>query len=161
MEEKLEILQLSKEFCEKISNKILKLEKNWVEIGDEAWNIDNLMYELPLKWEVSHVALIGDEVVGYQIGSLRDNSVFLNKIIVDASKRGLGIGKKLLKAFLEKASKNNIKNVIFRVRTDNPAVTFYDKLEFNKVEGVDKTRSDGIDSYFYDTEISKVIDNLR
>jgi len=124
-------------------------------------SLDNEMYELPLKWEVSHIAMLGDEVVGYQIGSLRDNSIFLNKIIVDASKRGLGIGKKLLKAFLEKASKNNIKNVIFRVRTDNPAVTFYDKLEFNKSSEIDKSRPDGVESYFYDTEISKVINNLK
>ncbi|MEM3113227.1 MAG: GNAT family N-acetyltransferase [Candidatus Pacearchaeota archaeon] len=156
----LKIITLSKEYAIKNTEEILKLEKNWVEIGDEPWTIDNLMYELPMKWKLSHVALYNGKIVGYQIGSLKDNVIFLNKIITDKGYRGLGIGKKLLKEFMEKSLQEGIKRIHFRVRVDNPAVMFYNKLGFKPNEKLDYQRKDGIASYYYDNEIEKVIGNL-
>ena len=138
----------------------MALENNWKEIGDDRWDLNNLMYELPMKWELSFIALYEEKVVGYQIGSLRDGNAFLNKIVVDNNIRGLGIGRNLLRAFLEKSLKKGIEKIIFRVRIDNPAVEFYDKLKFNRIPGVDKTRSDGIASYWYENIIKEVIKNV-
>ena len=155
-----QILLLSKEYAEKNSEKILELENNWKEIGDEPWGISNLMYELPSKWELSNVATIGGKIVGYQIGSFREDALFLNKIVVDKSFRNAGIGKKLLKAFLEKGLSFGKKRIIFRVRTDNPAVSFYDKLGYKRKKELDYHRSDGVASYYYDNEIKDLLRNL-
>ena len=156
----IKIVKLTKELAVKISDQILILEKNWAEIGDEPWNIDNLLNDLPLKWDLSQLALVDNNVVGYLIASLKDNAVYLNKIVVDKSQRNFGIGKKLLKEFLKKSLKIKINKVIFKVRIDNPAVKFYEKLNFKKKDEIDKSRSDGVESYFYENNINEVLQKL-
>jgi len=159
--QEVQILLLSKEYAQKNSEKILELENNWKEIGDEPWNISNLMYELSYKWELSYAAIIEGKIVGYQVGSFKEeDAVFLNKIVVDKSFRNAGIGKKLLKAFLEKALNFGKKRIIFRVRTDNPAVNFYDKLGCKRKKELDYNRSDGVASYYYDNKIETISMNL-
>ncbi len=156
-----QIISLTEEYAEKNADKILALEHNWKEIGDDPWNINNLMYQLPNKWELSHAALLGGQIIGYQIGSLRDGKAFLNKIIIDREIRKTGAGKKLLKAFLEKANKLKLKNIIFRARIDNPAVIFYEKLGFKKDAELDRTRADGVESYFYNNVIKEILKNMK
>ncbi len=156
----MEIVNFTRQYAIEKSNEILALERNWKEIGDEPWNIDNLLLELPKKWELSHIAFDENKIVGYQIGSLRDGNGFLNKIIVDGDRRGFGIGRKLLRAFLESCYSKDFEKVRFRVRTDNPAVAFYDKLGFRKSERIDYGRADKLPSYFYDTLVKEVIKNV-
>ena len=156
----MEIIPLTKDYAIEKTDEILELEKNWTEIGDGAWNVNNLLYELPMKWELSHIALDEDKIIGYQIGSLRRGNAFLNKIIVDGNRRGIGIGRKLLKVFLDKCLEKELERIIFRVRTDNPALEFYDKLKFTRLEEIDYGRADRLPSYFYDTLIKEVIKNV-
>ncbi len=156
----MEIIPLTKDYTIARADEILALEHNWKEIGDDVWTIDNLLYELPMKWELSHAALYEGRIAGYQIGSLRQGNAFLNKIVVDKETRGLGVGKKLLRSFLEKCSEKNLKRVRFRVRTDNPAISFYDKLGFRKISEIDYGRADGLPSYFYDSLIEEIIQNV-
>jgi len=160
MIKEIKIISLTQAYALEKAEEILALENNWTEIGDESWNIDNLIYELPMKWELSHVALYDGKMVGYQIGSLRDNGVFLNKIVVSREIRGKGIGKKLLKAFLGKSIEKGIQRVRFRVRIDNPAVEFYNKVGFIPEEKIDNSRPDGVESYFYDMIIEEVLANF-
>jgi len=156
----LEIKKLTKNFAIKYTEEILSLEKNWREIGDVPWRVDNLLMELELKWELSHVSIYNKKIAGYQIGSLKEGSAFLNKIVVDKEARNLSIGKKLLKKFLESCLQKNLDNLRFRVRTDNPAVAFYDKLGFKRKAELDYTRTDKIPSYFYDILIKDAIKNF-
>ena len=156
----LEIKKLTKNFAIEHMKEILSLEYNWQEIGDIPWTVDNLVMELELKWELSHVAIYNKKIVGYQIGSLKDSKAFLNKIVVNKEARNLGIGKKLLRKFLESCLKKNLDYLRFRVRTDNPAVAFYDKLGFKRKDELDYTRTDKIPSHFYDTLIKDAIKNL-
>ncbi len=162
----IEIVSLTREYAEKNADEILKLDVNWTEIGDKAWDINDLFKELPNKWDLSHVALYDGNHVGYQIGCLCETEghlgkVYLKKILVDRSIRNMGIGKGLITNFLEKSDYMGIERVRFRVRTDNPAVSFYDKYKFNKEDGIDRTRIDGVESYFYDTPISEVLKRLK
>ena len=176
--EDLQIVPLTKQLALYQAESILALENNWKEIGDEPWNLENLMYELPEKWELSHIALNHGGVIGYQIGCLRDvrdkglpdylqHTVkdsyllpYLKKIVVDRDARVLGVGKRLIKSFLEKLLEKGHNRLIFRVRTDNPAVKFYEKLRFTQREEIDRTRPDGVASYFYDSSVSDVLKNL-
>ncbi len=157
----MKIINLTKDYAIERADEILALENNWKEIGDEPWSIDNLLFELPMKWELSHVAIYEGKIIGYQIGSLREGNAFLNKILVDKSKRGLGIGRKLLLAFFERCIEKKLDRIRFRVRTDNPAVKFYDKLKFARIEGIDYERADGLPSYFYDSSIREVLPNVK
>lgn len=156
----MKIINLTKNYTIEKADEILALEKNWAEIGDDAWKVSNLLYELPMKWELSHAALDEKKIVGYQIGSLREENAFLHKIVVDKGRRGAGIGRKLLLTFLERCLEKELERIRFRVRTDNPAVEFYDKLKFTRLEAIDYGRADGLPSYFYDTKIKEVLQNL-
>ena len=157
------IVLLTEEKAYHHASEILALEHNWKEIGDESWTLENLTLDIPHKWELSHLALLEEDhaVFGYQIGSLRDGILFLNKIVVDSSKRASGAGRALIKAFLEKGLEKGLTRVRFRVRVDNPAVKFYEKLGFSRHESLDYTRKDGIASYFYDNDIRDMLQNLR
>ena len=171
------IISLTQTYASKRANDILALEHNWIEIGDEPWSVNNLMHELPLKWELSHVALHEGNIIGYQIGCLRDvrhglptyliNTVNgrvmqpqLKKLVVDKESRGLGVGRKLLRPFLEKLLERDYDRVFFRVRIDNPAVRFYDKLGFFPEKEIDRTCPDGVESYFYNIVINEVLQNV-
>ncbi len=170
---KVNYIQLTRDCALAYHKKILELETNWSEIGDQPWGKDNLLLELPSKWNLSNIALFEGKPVGYQVGSICDvighgihlngkgnyHQLFLNKILVDKSMRGMGIAKGLLKKFLEQGLKLEKDLVIFKVRTDNPAVAFYDKLEFKKMDEL-AIRPDGVKSFVYNTEIRKVIKNL-
>jgi len=154
------IVLLTKGFALARAEEILALEHNWTEIGDEPWNLDNLMSKLPGKWELSHVALKDEDIIGYQIGSLKDGGVFLNKIVVDQERRVNGTGRKLLKAFLSKSLEKGIERIRFKVRVDNAAVKFYGKLGFIPEKEIDHSRPDKIASHVYDTKIKDVIENV-
>ena len=158
--EDLQIVPLTKQLALHQAESILALEHNWTEIGDEPWNLENLIYELPGKWELSHIALNHEDIVGYQIGSIREGHAFLNKIIVDREKRVKSAGRGLLRAFLNKSLEKGLARVRFRVRVDNPAVGFYEKLGFVPKGELDYSRKDGVASYFYDTRIMDVIQRV-
>jgi ribosomal protein S18 acetylase RimI-like enzyme len=153
----MDILQLTKECANAQKDEILGLESNWTEIGDEAWTTRNLLHDLPKKWDWSHFAISDYSIVGYQIGSLRGGLPYLNKVVVDKKARGLGTGWKLLQEFLSKVQQDCYDRVYFKVREDNPAVSFYDKRGFQKRDDVDSSRPDGIKSFLYDTCIKDVL----
>ncbi len=157
----IDVIPLTNLYAKEKSDEILALEHNWTAIGDEAWKIENLMMDLPLKWELSNAALYKGKIIGYQIGSLKNQAAYLHKIIVDGKLRSLGIGKKLLIAFLNKCLEKNIERICFLARVDNVgAVKFYEKLGFKHNKEIDRSRENGIESYFYDNLIKEVLSKI-
>ena len=63
MDNKLKIIPLTKEYAINNSESILRLERNWIEIGDDPWNLENLLYELPMKWDLSHAAKFNNQFI--------------------------------------------------------------------------------------------------
>lgn len=158
----MEIISLSKEYAMQNAELILDLEQFWQEIGDGVWTLENLLLTIPGKWKLSHVALEHDKIIGYQVGSLyEEDSVYLNKIVVNLDIRRKGCGRGLLKQFLEKSLKIGREQVKFKVRTENPAANFYDRLGFLKKAELDYSRPNGVTSFFYDTSIKDVLPNLQ
>ncbi len=160
MDNILKIIPLTKEYAIDNSDNILKLERNWIEIGDIPWNLENLLYDLPMKWDLSYVSKFNNQFIGYQIASKQRDNVFLHKIIVDQSVRGIGVGKKLLYELLKKSTEYGFEKINFKVRLDNKAYGFYDKLGFKKLDEIDHSRPDGIKCYYYDTVIKDVMGNF-
>lgn len=56
---------------------------------------------------------------------------YINNVVIDESKRGAGLGKKLLEALIEEGLSKGIKNYTLEVRTGNTAaVRLYESLGF-------------------------------
>lgn len=107
---------------------LIQLEENWKSIGEEPWTKEHFVKELPGKWELSIKAAYDKKIVGYIIGSIEGKNAKLNKILVDRSYRGHGIGKKLWDEFLSRAIEKNLNVIEFKALIENEsAINFYKK----------------------------------
>ncbi len=85
------------------------------------------------------IAISNEKIVGSICGSIFDNSRFKHNINFDVTVlkdyQGLGIGKALVKQFIDKVKINpGINNIVIEVRADNcNAIKLYEKLGFTKV----------------------------
>ncbi len=118
--------QITKENLSGIMPQLLSLEHNWVGIGDTAWVQENFEKDLPGKWELSKCILVDGKLAGYLIGSVDGKIGRLNKILVDTSIRGKGLGDKLWSEFLNDCRKKGLERAEFKVLIDNEvAMNFY------------------------------------
>ncbi len=118
--------QITKENLPEIMPQLLNLEYNWTGIGDTAWVQENFEKDLPGKWELSKCILVDGKLAGYLIGSVDGKIGRLNKIIVDTSIRGKGLGDKLWLEFLNDCRKKGLERAEFKVLIDNGvAINFY------------------------------------
>ena len=74
----------------------------------ELWTMENLLLDLPLKWEFSSYALISGLPVGYAIASLKEGAVHLHRIAVGENWRNKGIGQLLICDVASKAQKASL-----------------------------------------------------
>ena len=143
------------------SEALFALEQDFQrEVGDQPWNIDNFLVELPLKWKLSHVALMDERIVGYIICSLRDEAIYGHKLMVDKHARGKGIARSLWRHCLQVGMDEKIEKVMVRIRVENRrSLEFHDRLGFKMRDEIDRTRPDG-SYYVVDTRIREVIKNF-
>lgn len=97
------------------------------------WTRDNLLMELPSKWDVSIAALheLGP-VCGFSVNSLREQSLYVHLLLVPKSLRGQGIGAAMLARARELATNYPHINCI-QLRTTiswTDALRFYQKRGF-------------------------------
>ncbi len=147
---------------------LLNLEHWWHEIEshEKPWDAQRMLEDSwsKRKWEMSFFAEDGIYIPGYVLGSMctypgHENKAQIRKIVVDGRQeyRGRGIGRQLVLAFLQKADELGMERTRFRVRVDNPAFTFYEKLGIRRENEIDRTRPDGVASYIYDDNILELI----
>ncbi|HZX44227.1 MAG TPA: GNAT family N-acetyltransferase [Candidatus Nanoarchaeia archaeon] len=126
---------------EKLMPDLLKLEKNWVSIGERPWSSENFKVDLPGKWKLSLYASYQKRIVGYAICSIEGNIGRLNKILVDESLRNKGIGSKLWNELLRRCRELGLQKMEFKSSPDNPsAISFYRKkgcLFYGEIMGFD------------------------
>lgn len=96
------------------------------------WTRDNLLMELPGKWEVSIAALqeVG-ALCGFSVNSLREDSLYIHLLLVPESLRGQGIGAALLARACELANGYPYVRCI-RLRT---TISWTDTLRFYERNG--------------------------
>lgn len=77
------------------------------------------------------VANDNDEYIGYCISTIVEGKGEVESLHVDESKRGIGIGKKLVSAHLKWMKENNCKVIGVTVSQENEStISFYKKLGF-------------------------------
>lgn len=160
------INKLTRDYLNEHMHSFLLLEPYWTAIGDDAWTSGRMLEDLPKKWDMSHYAAQDDHIIGYQFGCMcahpgHEDKAYLKKIVVDQSRRNSGAGRLLITSFLGSADSQGIERVRFRVRVDNPAVPFYDKLGFTRLPEIDNTRPDGVQSYMYEDNIKEMLKKLN
>ena len=133
-----EIVNLTPEYITDNFNKLLAIESNWTEIGEELWTLENFLFELPMKKELSFSAESDDSIIGYLIGS-KYNPVLsrVNKIIIDSPHRGNGVGKQLMNKYFDACRDRDIIYSQLKAFPNNePANKFYMNLGYEKVNVV-------------------------
>jgi GNAT superfamily N-acetyltransferase len=89
-----EIIQLDRSVAENRARDLLELIR---EFPVMRWSRDNLLRELPGKWDVSLAALRDDGTIcGLSVNSLKDDSLYIHLLLVARSVRGEGVGTALI-----------------------------------------------------------------
>jgi GNAT superfamily N-acetyltransferase len=69
----------------------LNADSDW-----ETWTLENLLADLPDKWQLSWLAMHGETPVGYIISSWRDGELRAHHMAVASSWRGQNVGRNLI-----------------------------------------------------------------
>jgi ribosomal protein S18 acetylase RimI-like enzyme len=124
--------QLTRDAAQKHGQSLLSLAQD---IEWEYWTLENLLAELPRKWELSLIALRDGVPVGYAIISRKPQSFHLHHLIVGQSERGSGLGARLLQRMLDDASKAGAEQFTLKVLKSNTrAIEFYLRHGFERGE---------------------------
>ncbi len=106
--------------------------------------------------QISKVAKLGDQVVGYALMKQDDkHTQHLMQIVTSQEYRKRGIAKQLMIDIINNAIKTGINKIILEVRTTNiPAIELYQKLGFNKNRILSKFYKDA-DGIEFTLDLSK------
>lgn len=113
------------------------------------WSKNYILFNirLPDAFRKFYVAKVDDEVVGYVVCWLSDETAHIHNISVKKHYQNLGIGSKILDFLTEKLKEINIKIIMLEVRKDNIlAIKFYKKFGFKDVIIKEKFYPDGEDA---------------
>ncbi len=118
-------------FKDKDLSDILKLER---ECFKEPYSRELLLREVALPITRILVAREGKELSGYIFGWVVGPTAELNRIAVRRKSRGRGIGRALLKAFVERLRAEGVEELFLEVRESNfPAINLYKSFGFKEV----------------------------
>jgi ribosomal protein S18 acetylase RimI-like enzyme len=129
-------MQLNKEMVSSNAERLMEIDGT---ILDEEgnWTLDNFLLELNHKWDFSFVALIGNQIVGFIICSVKayeEGYLHIHRLAVLPKYQNQKIGSTLLNYICELCSKNNIRGVILQVKKINTeGQKFYEKQGFKKI----------------------------
>ncbi|MGC9310394.1 MAG: GNAT family N-acetyltransferase [Candidatus Aenigmatarchaeota archaeon] len=120
--EKIDLVQITKKYLLKNLDSFFALERNWTVLGEDAWNRENFLMELPLKWRLSFAAEADGKIIGYLIGSKFDEKTSrVNKILVDSKHRKMGVGRKLMERYFEACRREGIERLELKALVENAA----------------------------------------
>ncbi len=122
-----------------------KIENNLQKDFDDFWNTNILRQELENSNCRYLVAKENNEIIGFVGVLLNIDQAEIMNIVVKKDKRGLGIGKKLLKEIIELVKKNNLSKITLEVNSKNEAAKkMYENIGF-EVIGIRKKYYNNVD----------------
>lgn len=96
----------------------------------ETWTAENLLRELPEKWQRSRVVYEGNVPIAYAIISRKPHSMHVHHLIVGPKHRGLKIGDLLVSDAIQQARETNLP-LTLKVHDSNAgAIEFYHRHGF-------------------------------
>ena len=99
----------------------------------EAWTAAQCAGILSLPGSLLLIARSGDRTLGFALArSVADEGELL-LIAVSPDRRRRGTGKLLVKKIIERLIQKGVKKLHLEMRTDNPALVFYNDLGFQQV----------------------------
>jgi len=97
----------------------------------ENWRSENVLMELPDKWRLSLLALSRGGPAAYAVVSRKLDAAHIHHLIVGASGRRQGIGKRMLLEIASTCVREGIGRITLKVSTSNQsAVAFYERWGF-------------------------------
>lgn len=113
------------------------------------WSRDFILFNIRLSDKIKkfYVCKIYNNVIGYVVCWLSNDTAHILNISVKKEYQNKGIGSRLLLYLFNELISLNIKIVILEVRVSNyKAISFYKKFGFNEVETKKKFYPDGEDA---------------
>jgi len=100
----------------------------------DDWTSEELLTELPDKWTLSWVALgEGEVITGYLIASAKPHP-HVHRLMVSEQRRGEGLGRLLMQAFLERCRRLGGDTASIKVHESNiPSLRLQQSLGFEAV----------------------------
>jgi len=114
--------QLSREFASAHASELLGLsaDMQW-----ESWTAENLLRDLPEKWQRSRVIRREQSPIGYAILSRKPQSVHVHHLIVGPNHRGAGLGDALLQDAMHQSRDAKLPLTLKVHESNNQAIEFY------------------------------------
>ena len=114
----------------------------------DPWSKDLFLKTINQYPESFIVAEEDNEVVGYAVGKIQNNSARIISLAVDPQRREKGTGTALVKYLTEQFKEKGVKEICLNVRTWNEkAMIFYKNLGFEIVKTIEKHYPNGDDAY--------------
>lgn len=128
-------------------DEIYKIE---IENFKYPWSKYHFIFNLQLEDEFRkfYVAKVNEEIVGYIICWICENTAHIHNLSVKKSWQRSGVGSKLLEFLFKNLVDRGINIVMLEVRVSNtPAINLYKKFGFDIVAVKPKFYNDGEDAY--------------
>jgi sialic acid synthase SpsE/GNAT superfamily N-acetyltransferase len=122
----MKFVQLTREYVEANSESLLELLSGWSYLN---WTRDNLLYELPNKWELSYAFYVNNTLAGFFIGSTKiEGAFYMHLLYVSKSFRSQAIGSYLFNYIKRLTKKYQLTCIEFRCPESNTgALQFYQR----------------------------------
>jgi len=134
------ITALTEEF---LKSRVSEFVEILADYPHEYWTEEHFIVKKDQKYELSVVALKGEEITGYIIASLKNNGPYIHKFFIRKEYRNKSIGEKMLLFFENRIREKGYRTISLAVREDNGrAIRFYERNEF-KIAG---KRADSTDN---------------
>lgn len=75
----MKVIPLTKQLAEELSDELLSFEKFVNNVGGPNWTKENLMQDLPRKWELSFLLMNDKSILGYVIASERNGCYHIHR----------------------------------------------------------------------------------
>ena len=111
---------------ETISSFITALTQLSSQIKDDYWTLDNYEMDLPEKWNLSYMVVEESTLIGFVFASVKNKAIHINRLVVDGTNQGRGLGKKLLDLITSKCLEHSLNQITLKVQVENiSAINWY------------------------------------
>jgi ribosomal-protein-alanine N-acetyltransferase len=134
-------------------DRVLEIEKVSF-LNREVWSrnyFKNLYQKYP---EGFIIAENGNEIIGYTIGQVRNESAEIISLAVDPTWRRKGVGTILTNSLIDHFKEKRLKEIFLHVRTKNKeGISFYQKLGFKILKTIKNYYRNGDSAFLMRKEI--------
>jgi ribosomal protein S18 acetylase RimI-like enzyme len=108
------------------TDNIALIEAKFREFPEVPWTCDQILMDLPGKWEHSLIVWQGDTIVGFSFNSLKETGLYIHALFVAPEFRRRSVGSMILETIRKRAADLGLLAIQLKVATsNNRALQFY------------------------------------